>query len=429
MRRVDFLALTVFVSSLIACSPAPGNGSGVGDGGGDEGGGSGGVPLGGSAGTAAAGQGGMIIQGGAAGGGGTGNVCQELTVETKPVTPTVLILVDNSSSMFEPRADLWDALFNALMVADGPVDGLQAKIRFGFASYKGIANNGQPVATSETDPACAEVAEVTYALDNYAAINDIYTMLGTQWMPGVKWETPTGHAITRVVPGLRDFVADPPGPKIILLVTDGNPNTCRVLDPQCGQDQTIKAVQDAYAAGIGTVVLGIGDIVGANTGCVPAQMRCGVNHLQDIANAGQGQPVVQPPAEYVYQQCVAGPAGGAGTLTATYSPAGGTAMPLTATNAAAIAPALEGLLTGFVSCTLDMNALVTGNPALGTVIVTPTEGPNKDQVRPIMINDMTDGWVLEDNRFQVTLTGQACEDYKIGAKVDIAFPCEVAEPR
>src|SRR5687767_8437902 len=99
MRRVDFLALTVFVSSLIACSPAPGNGSGVGDGGGDEGGGSGGVPLGGSAGTAAAGQGGMIIQGGAAGGGGTGNVCQELTVETKPVTPTVLILVDNSSSM------------------------------------------------------------------------------------------------------------------------------------------------------------------------------------------------------------------------------------------------------------------------------------------------------------------------------------------
>ena len=428
MRRVDFLASTVFVSSLVGCSPAPGNGTGIGGGGG-EGGTGGATTIGGSAGVAAAGQGGQIITGGTAGGGGTGNVCNELMVETKPVTPTVLILVDNSSSMFEPRADLWDALYNALMVAGGPVDALQAKIRFGFASYKGIASNGQPVATSETDPACAEVTEVPYALDNYTAINGIYTTLGTEWMQGVKWETPTGHAITRVVPSLRDFVADPPGPKIILLVTDGNPNTCRVLDPQCGQDQTIKAVQDAYTAGIGTVVLGIGDIVGANTGCVPAQMRCGVNHLQDIANAGQGQPVVQPPAEYVYQQCVAGTMGGAGVLTATYSPAGGTVMPLTATNAAAIGPALEGLLTGFVSCTLDMNALVTGNPALGTVIVTPTEGPNTDQARPVTHNDTADGWVLEENRFQVTLTGQACEDYKTGAMVGIQFPCEVAEPR
>jgi hypothetical protein len=176
-------------------------------------------------------------------------------------------------------------------------------------------------------------------------------------------------------------------------------------------------------------VLGIGDIVGANTGCVPAQMRCGVNHLIDIANAGQGQPVVAPPAEYIYQQCVAPATGGAGVLTATYSPAGGTLMPLTATNAAAIGPALEGLLTGFVSCTLDMNARVTGNANLGTVTVTPTEGPNTGTTRPVTNGDMADGWVLEPSLVQVTLTGQACEDYKTGARVDIQFPCNVAEPR
>lgn len=397
------------------------------DDGSDNGGGSGGsggtIPQGG-AGTGAGGSGGVIIQGGM-NNGGTGNVCDSLTVETKPVTPTVLILVDNSSSMFEPRADLWDALYTALMASDGPVVGLQDKIRFGFASYKGLANNGQPVAMSETDPACAELTEVPYSLDNYTAINTAYTALGAEYVQGVKWETPTGHAVSRVVPGLVAYEADPPGPKFILLVTDGNPNTCRVLDPQCGQDQSIKAVQDAYAAGIGTFVLGIGDIVGANTGCVPAQMRCGINHLQDIMNAGQGQPVVQPPAEYVYQSCVAGPSGGAGVLTATYSPTGGTLMPLTATNPAAIRPALEALLTGFVSCTLDMDAIVTGNAALGTVTVTPMGG----STRGVAINDQADGWMLESNNYQVTLTGQACEDYKVGAVVDIQFPCNVAEPR
>jgi hypothetical protein len=426
MRRVDGLVLTVSVAALVACSAgASGPGGGVGDdGGGTSGTGTGGVPLGGTAGTITGGTAGTI-PGGGANNGGTGNVCDELHVEPKPVTPTVLVLVDNSSSMFEPRAELWDALYNALMDDMGPIALLQDRIRFGFASYKGLANNGQPVATSETDPACAEVTSVPYAFNNFGAIDTAYTALGASYVQGVKWETPTGHAITRVVPDLVAYEADPPGPKIILLVTDGNPNTCRVLDPQCGQDQTIKAVQDAYAAGIGTFVLGIGDIVGANTGCVPAQMRCGINHLTDIANAGQGQPVIQPPAEYVYQQCVAGPMGGAGMLTATYAPTGGTLTPLTATNAAAIAPALQGLLNGFVSCTVEMDAIVRGEAARGTVIVTPKMG----QERNVANNDQADGWMLEPNNYQVTLLGQACEDLKNGGSVDISFPCGVAEPR
>jgi hypothetical protein len=134
---------------------------------------------------------------------------------------------------------------------------------------------------------------------------------------------------------------------------------------------------------------------------------------------------MQPPPDLVYQSCVAGPAGGAGTLTATYAAASGPAMPLTATNPEAIRPALEALLTGFVSCTLDMNAIVTGNAALGTVTVTPMGGG----ARGVAINDQADGWVLESNNYQVTLTGQACEDYKVGAMVDIQFPCDVAEPR
>jgi hypothetical protein len=72
-----------------------------------------------------------------------------------------------------------------------------------------------------------------------------------------------------------------------------------------------------------------------------------------------------------------------------------------------------------------MNAIVTGNAALGTVTVTPMGGG----ARGVAINDQADGWVLESNNYQVTLTGQACEDYKVGAMVDIQFPCDVAEPR
>jgi hypothetical protein len=100
-------------------------------------------------------------------------------------------------------------------------------------------------------------------------------------------------------------------------------------------------------------------------------------------------------------------------------------MPLVATEPAAIAPTLAALLTGFVSCTVDMNAIVTGNAALGTVTVTPMGGAPRN----VTIDDTVDGWRLESNKFQVTLTGQACEDYKIGAEVNIQFPCTEAEPR
>src|SRR5262245_57404427 len=103
MRRVALLPFVVPVVALVACSPAPGKGGGVSDNGGDSGGGVSGtggtIPQGG-AGTGAGGTGGAIPQGGA-NNGGTGNVCDSLDVSSKPVTPTVMILVDNSSSMFE----------------------------------------------------------------------------------------------------------------------------------------------------------------------------------------------------------------------------------------------------------------------------------------------------------------------------------------
>jgi hypothetical protein len=326
--------------------------------------------------------------------------------------PTVLILVDNSSSMFEPREELWDVLYNTLMdPANGIVSQLQSEIRFGFASFKGAQ-----ASLEETDPACAEIASVDYALDNYAAINTVYTELGTQWTPQAKWETPTGHAINRVAAELNAFTADPPGPKYIVLVTDGNPNTCKVNDPQCGQDLSIKAVQDAFGLGIRTLAIGFGSIITDNAGCEPVRYRCGPEHLQDLANAGAGLPVHEQPPDFFYEPCSAGM-----PLVATYSATPGAAPFFTAVDAPELRVALEQALVSVVSCTFDMDATVTGDPTLGQVSVAG---------QPLAIAD-PNGWTLEDNAYQVTLNGAACEQFRQGdVDVHIAFPCdpETGEP-
>jgi hypothetical protein len=137
------------------------------------------------------------------------------------------------------------------------------------------------------------------------------------------WETPTGHALKRVAVTLSAFNPDPAGRKYIFLLTDGNPNTCRVGDPQCGQDLSVKAAQDARVLGITTLILGFGDVVMANTGCTPAYMPCGERHLQDMANAGTARPVETPPADYWYQPCAIAETGNPpGTPVAAYVPAG-----------------------------------------------------------------------------------------------------------
>src|SRR4051812_32975077 len=120
---------------------------------------SGGLNLAGTVGTA-----GMISIGGdVTANGGMEMGCNDLSVETKEVTPTVLLLVDNSSSMFEPRDKLWDPLYNTLMKpTDGIVASLQDKVRFGFTSYRG--------SSTKDDPACPNMFEVDYKLNNYEPI-------------------------------------------------------------------------------------------------------------------------------------------------------------------------------------------------------------------------------------------------------------------
>jgi hypothetical protein len=249
--------------------------------------------------------------------------------------PTVLLLVDGSSSMFD--AMLWEPTYEVLMNPDtGVVAAFEDRVRFGFMSFHG---NSTP--TSEEDAACATLNSVEYAFDNRDAIDAVYGAILAARDLLVKWETPTGHVIRRAAMSLDADAGD----KYILMITDGDPNTCRTLDPQCGQDVAIAAAQYAYGLGIRTLVVGVGDFADAATAC-DSYTRCGPGYLQDMANAGIGEPVAPQDPNYIYQPCAAA---NGNMLVANYADAGGTAS----FSLAATPEALDTELTRVLQAIVD----------------------------------------------------------------------------
>jgi len=255
------------------------------------GGASAGKPAAGGRAGASGGFGGSAGSGGAQSGGA--GAAGEAGAGGAPLDPpSVLLLLDGSTSMYDRQ--VWSPTYEALTGPGGPLDRFQRRVRFGFASYRGA---GQ---TAEDDPACALMTSVDFGLSNTPAIREAYGGLSTlpRWPP---WETPTGHALNRVVPGLLAEVDSTE--KYILLISDGAPDTCATTNPQCGQDRAVFAVQQAFRAGIQTRAIGVG-FGNEYPGCSPETARCGSDHFQDIANAGRGLRVSTPPAGYTQLPCI-----------------------------------------------------------------------------------------------------------------------------
>jgi hypothetical protein len=320
-----------------------------------------------------------------AGGHGGGEGCNSLTVEYEPVTPTVLLLVDRSSSMFDlpygTSPTRWQPLYDALMdPVDGPVKQLEGVVRFGFAAYTSNAMS------------CPGLTELAPALDNYDEIDAVYAPLSTP--PAFKAETPTGAALTDAAAALAGI----DGPKYIVLVTDGEPDTCAHVDPQCGQDESIYAAQQLYAQGITTIVVGIStDVSGA--------------HLGDLANAGSGQPVLEPAANsnFIYV-CVNG---GYAQITADYSTAGGNAVYYQPDDQAQLQTQLSTALQGVRECEFELKQGVTVSEAArcdvtidGAALTHPTD------------------WTM-DTETQLTLSEQACATLQTADQITIECPCDV----
>jgi hypothetical protein len=413
-RRLSAGAFGVGVSLVLACS-AGGGGSKVD---GVDNGGAGGF----GAGAGAGGQG--LVGGGATGGSGIdldsgrqdAPACQELTVVFERRIPTVFVLVDRSGTMFDVSGgtNAWDPLRNAVLQV---VQQLQAEVRFGFGAF-----------TGEIGQTCPIFDKVDPALDNHAAIAQVYTGLGRP----TKGETPS----TLAIPRARDaLLADSGnGGKFILFVTDGEPDYCSDGDDVCPVDSVVYQLQELHKQQITTLILGL-----TTTGQpVPA------GGLEAWANAGRGQPVqifsvrgapqqILTPIQIFYN-CQNKPAWMAdynalgrsmqNPTLGQYATPGGNAQVFrpTGLDQTALAAQISAALQGTKSCVFDLQGRIQvklDKQDQGRVIINGTDVPF----------GQTDGWHMVTET-QLVLEGGACARWQDPAstQIDFKFPCDVLIP-
>ncbi|MEZ4222719.1 MAG: VWA domain-containing protein [Polyangiaceae bacterium] len=297
--------------------------------------------------------------------GGNADGCIKADVTFEKTTPTVVLLIDQSGSMTENFGgnNRWNTVRDALMNAStGIVKTLENEVRFGLALYTSHDGNA--------GGACPVLTEVNISLGNYAAIKAVYD----QAQP--EDETPTGESIDEVVKKLVPF--SEPGPKVIVLATDGEPDTCAQPNPQNGQPESIAAAQNAYKQGIETYVISVGSGVS-------------LNHLQDMANAGKGLAV-------------------GGSQNATY---------YQANDQPALVKAFNEIIYGVRSCVFKLDGKVEASEA--------GQGSVQLDGKALTYND-PDGWKLNPPS-EVEFVGAACQAIKSGDhKVAIDFPCGVYTP-
>ncbi|MEM7151356.1 MAG: vWA domain-containing protein [Myxococcota bacterium] len=199
--------------------------------------------------------------------------CPDFQEVLLPQVPTFQLVVDQSGSMdedFDGGATRWEAMGNTLIGPDGVVTSLQSSIRFGVSLYH------------NPDGMCPAVQTLAPQLD---AADEIATLLAGEVPDG---DTPTGESLQLVIDELEQ---DPwKGDKVIVLATDGEPDTCAIPAPDGAEvDQVrgvaIDAVQAAHEMGIRTFVISVG-------------LDIAEEHLQDLANAGVGQEAGDPDAPF-----------------------------------------------------------------------------------------------------------------------------------
>lgn len=300
--------------------------------------------------------------------------CASVQVDLSEQIPTVMLLVDRSGSMTTGfgGSDRWDATYDTLMNADtGVVKDLEARVRFGVALYTSIGGSAGTTAL-EGDPAgtCPMLATVAPALDNHTAIDAMYQPKRPEK------DTPTGASLIATT-ALLAQVTDP-GPKIIVLATDGVPDSCSIADPATDAEraetrlEATDAAIAAYAAGIETYVISVGDQVGAA-------------HLQDMANAGTGLAI------------------GGITQAAYYE----------ALNPAELISAFDTIINGVRNCVLTLDGEVSeGGESSGTVSI---DGQ--------LLQEGTD-WRLNDPS-TIEILDSACDNLLVGGdhSVSATFEC------
>ena len=356
------------------------------------------------------GDGPILGLGGADGGGGDGagggEGCIDVDVGFTPQVPTVLLLIDRSGSMdasdrFGDAVQAavaagtytlgdcpsnnnwrWNVVRDVLMNPDkGIIKPLEEQVRFGLSLYSSRNGQVKSGAPDEVDPTkmCPELIEVPIALGNHAA------MLNEFKCSDILDDTPTGESLVAAAATLKAY--QEPGPKIIVLATDGEPDNCECPDDHvswvpakcnaAGLPAQIKADVVATAKGIHEDDITI-HVINVSTPSNAGLQR----HLADVADAGGGE---------VYDG---------------FSPG-------------ALGTAFGDIINGVRSCKIDLDGeIADGKESTGVVTL---DGEK-------LVLDDADGWQV-NTPSQLELLGAACETIKSGDHaLSIKFPCESFEP-
>jgi hypothetical protein len=309
----------------------------------------------------------VLIDAGLPDTGPTGTSCVEVDLQLERGTVTVLLLIDRSDSMRLPlmerddQLNRWEVIWFTLMdEAEGIVNPLQDEVRFGMMQYVGNPY-GEPI--------CPHILLEPVSLSNYDDIESSYER-AYGWAKG---NTPTGEAVIEATAYLRSVEEE--GQKVIVLATDGVPNTCAdAYDQVGGQALSVGAIEDAHRAGILTFVVGVSD-------------GLSVEHLQDLANAGVGLPV-----------------GGERNAT-TYQ----------ALEEQQLVDAFTDIVSGVRSCIFELNGEVEqGDESTGTVTL---DGE-------VLGYQEENGWRLPSPT-TIELMGSACQAIQFDDhEISVRFPCE-----
>jgi hypothetical protein len=327
----------------------------------------------------------LLGMGGSDGSGGGGGSCIDVNVNFEPQVPTVVLLVDQSGSMnagdgwsvpddYEPWGCpnngtwRWNVVRNVLFNPDtGVVKPLEDKVRFGLTLYS----------SDDFEEACPMLDKVPIALSNYEA------MFSRFECSDLVEDTPTE-------PSLRDAVADleevdEPGPKIVILATDGEPDTCECPDfsgthvpASCRGDNAAAKQQEAKDGVVSAAAAALAKDVTVHVINVSSPGNASLQtHLEDVAEAG-----------------------------------GGNVYPGFSPNE--LKAAFEEIIAGARSCKLDLGGeIASGREGDGDVRL------NGEKLR---LND-PDGWKV-NSPTQIELVGEACEAIKVGdPSLTIKFPC------
>jgi hypothetical protein len=356
---------------------------------------------------------------------GGSSSCIDLDVDFTPQVPTVLLLIDRSGSMtagdnfgtavkaavddgtyelgdcpsirqnnqdVNPNDWRWNVVRDVLMnPVNGIVKPLEGQVRFGMALYD--SNNGRikpapagmPNAKPERDPnkECPRLIQVPIALDNHQAMLDQFKC------SDVGGDTPTAESLLAAAATLKAYTE--PGPKLIVLATDGEPDTCdcpnfngRVPEDCTKPDKDGVEPADAARAQVVTTAQTIhGDditihVINVSTPSLALLQK----HLTDVANAGGGN---------VYPG---------------FSPG-------------ALSTAFEDIINGARSCVIDLDGeIAPGKDSDGVITL------DGDELKL----DDPDGWQV-NSPSQIELLGEACEDIKKGGHaIAIKFPCDSFKP-